>query len=184
MCRVLRHHDNERALKYSQGVSTHLDQFRDRGSAIRAFLNELAISQRVAGQTQNALGFAAMALHDGVGYTLDSSRAGYALVSSVKSSLDLRRQSVELIGDTPESFFVLLERIEGPSRSSHFLRNQLRDLKDLTAFRAQSASQLILGSLLYLSRAAISAVKATGVGIGAPERLSFTTLARIAPKIS
>lgn len=89
---VLRKTDPTSAFEFSRALASHIAEFTDYGAATRAFLVEASILSRLEGMSQVGVGLAALALSDGVGFSLDIKRAKFALVQLAKSAHELSLQ--------------------------------------------------------------------------------------------
>ncbi|GHD91368.1 P-loop NTPase [Streptomyces naganishii] len=180
LLRALRTEGGERAVKYARDLAKHVHDYRDSRAALRGFLVEFSNCMRDEGHAQTAAGLAALALDDRVGFRLDGSRAGYALVSLAKSALKLNAQTnMTGTGDAAGISYVLLERIRGEDEADRFL-GSVRTRTSLDEFRSQSAVKLCGGLASTMGAAARSAERETEVRLALEDRLSFETLRRMA----
>ncbi|MFE5890702.1 SIR2 family protein [Streptomyces sp. NPDC056468] len=182
LLRALRQEGRSRGLEYARNLAPRVHEYRDFRSAVRAFLVEFSISMREEGHAQTSAGLAALALDDRVGFTLDASRAGYALVSLAKSTLRLNAQTggTETI-NVPEVSYVLLELIQGDEQARKFLgpvRNQLK--QPLDEFRSLSPAKLCGQLASALDTAAKAASRETDIRLELGSFMSFDSLRRMA----
>ncbi|MEV6739206.1 SIR2 family protein [Streptomyces sp. NPDC051104] len=180
LLRAFRREPGGRAVKYARDLAKHAHEYRDFRAALRGFLVEFSNCMRDE-HAQTSSGLAALALDDRVGFRLDSTRAGYALVSLGKSALKLNAQTgTGATSDAPEISYILLERIRGEYEAEQFLGVIRTRLTPLEEFRSLSAIKLCARLATAMSTAAKSAEKETGVQLGLDDALSFDTLRRLA----
>ncbi|WP_055490505.1 SIR2 family protein [Streptomyces sp. TP-A0356] len=181
LLRALRREGGARPVKYARDLAAHVHEYRDSRAALRGFLVEFSNCMRDDGHAQTSAGLAALALDDRVGFRLDSSRAGYALVSLAKSALRLNAQTGRAAAnDTPEIAYVLLQRIRGEDEAEKFLGTIRTRLAPLDEFRRLSAVRLCALLASALGAAAKSAMDETQISLGLDDSLSFDTLRRLA----
>lgn len=181
LLRALRVEGKQRSVTYARELAPRLRDYRDFHRAVRAFLVEFSISLRGDGNAQTSAGLAALALDDSVGFTLDSSRAGYALVSLAKSATALNAQTGGgATMDVPKICYVLLSSVCGEKEATKHL-GQLQ-IKQLDEFRQMAASRLCGRLATALHHAVISARQETGVPVELHGTLSFDSLRRLAER--
>lgn len=174
---ALRRQKSASAVAYARKLAPELRDYNDFYGAVRAYLVDFSIALRLEGHAQTSAGIASLALDDRVGYTLDISRADYALVSLAKSSQKLEEQTKggPIVG-APEICFVLLERIRGEAEARSRLTAIYDSLDKLDDFRAESSSNLCGRLASVLAQAAKAAVLETNLDLELDGRLSFATL--------
>ncbi|MEV4445068.1 MULTISPECIES: P-loop NTPase [Streptomyces] len=179
LLRALRLEGRHRSVAYARELAPRVRDYRDFHRAVRGFLVEFSISLRDDGHAQTSAGLAALALDDRVGFTLDSVRAGYALVSLAKSAAGLNAQTGDGVTmDAPEVCYVLLGRIRSEKEAARYL-NQLR-LKQLDDFQQLPAGKLCGRLATMLHKAATSALQEMEIPIELHDMLSFDNLRRLA----
>jgi hypothetical protein len=154
---VLRRFEMDVASRYAIGLGAHLDEYRDYGSAVRAYLVEHSLIARHGGEAYLGVGLSALALHDGIGFVLDTRRAEYALTSLAKAALILRKQSAAASGIIPEASYVLMERLIGPGGATGRLGNLKGSMLRLEEVRELSSEAICRRIGPLLSNAASSA---------------------------
>lgn len=118
-----------------------------------------------------------------MGLTLDKERAGYALVSMVKSSIKLEEQtSGGAISEVAEIACVLLELIRGRTESARYLRSFHSSLKGLEEIRSVKPAKLTGRLSPLLENTARSALQETSVALDLDGPLSFEGLYRLAER--
>jgi hypothetical protein len=181
LMRVLRRFDLALADRYASALRLKLRDYRDLGSAIRAFLNEHSQIARNGGEAYLSLGLAALALHDGVGYALDDRRAGYALTSVAKAALDVRQQSQASAGEVPEIAYLLMERVAGADAAEEHLRTARARMAPIgPSLRALSSEVLCRTLGPALNPPARSAAEALGGNVILGESITLNDLQRLA----
>lgn len=183
LLRAMRMEDRGKALVYGRGLTPHLNEYRDYRRHIRGFLVEYSICLRSDGQVQTSAGLAALALDDRVGFNLDASRAGYALVSLAKSMVDVNRQTqVAETAEVPEICYVLLERVRGTDEATKYLRGV--QLPRVGEIRELPSGKLCGRLAQLLDKAAAAARSETGLPLpsGLQGLLSFDDLRRLAER--
>lgn len=180
LLRALRVEGKQRSVTYARKLAPRLHDYRDFHRSVRAFLVEFSISLRDDGHAQTSAGLAALALDDRVGFTLDASRAGYALVSLAKSATTLNAQTGGgATMDIPEVCYVLLGRVCGEEEAMKYL-SQLRRTQ-LDEYRQMPAGKLC-GRLATMLHTVTTALQETGVPIELHDMLSFDSLRRLADR--
>lgn len=183
LLRALRMEDRAKALAYGRELAPHLSEYRDYRRHIRGFLVEYSVCLRGDGQAQTSAGLAALALDDRVGFNLDASRAGYALVSLAKSMADVNRQTqVAETAAAPEICYVLLERVRGAEEATKYLR-ELK-IPRIGEIRELSPGKLCGQLAQMLDKAATAAKGETRLPLpsGLQDLLSFDDLRRLAER--
>ncbi|MDT0453406.1 SIR2 family protein [Streptomyces hesseae] len=179
LLRALRLEREQRTGAFARGLAPRLKTYDDYHGAVRAFLVEFSISLRDEGEPQTSAGLAALALDDGVGYSLVEDRAGYALVSLAKSAAALYAQTGDVATkEAPALCAILLERVRGKENASKYLsryrppaHHELRQL---------STGKLCGRLATTFDKAAAQAIRATKVDLETHGVLSFDTLRRLA----
>lgn len=175
-----RRENASKAISYAQALAPRVYNYDDFHSAIRPFLVEFSISMREEGLAQTSAGLAALALDDRVGFTLDVTRAGYALVALVKSTHTLNVQTKEgPMVSAPELAYVLLERIQGSEQATRHLGGIRNQLKDSDRYRRMSATKICGRLSSMLQQAMIVALKETKLDIEISGPPAFDTLRRL-----
>lgn len=180
---ALRREGGSRPEAYARGLAPRLHDYRDFHGAVRAYLVDFSITMRMESHAQTAVGLSALALDDRVGLTLDKERAGYALVSMVKSSIKLEEQtSGGAISEVAEIACVLLELIRGRTESARYLRSFHSSLKGLEEIRSVKPAKLTGRLSPLLENTARSALQETSVALDLDGPLSFEGLYRLAER--
>lgn len=78
--RLLRKSDLAKAERYIRGLAPHVNEYDDSTKSIRAFYTECSHVLEKRRMPVEALGLAALVLHDRIGWTLDEQRARYGLI--------------------------------------------------------------------------------------------------------
>jgi hypothetical protein len=179
LLRAMRMEDRAKALTYGRELAPHLSEYRDYRRHIRGFLVEYSVCLRGDGQAQTSAGLAALALDDRVGFNLDASRAGYALVSLAKSMVDVNRPTqVAETAEAPEICYVLMERVRGTEEATKYLRGlqlpRIGEIRELPPGK-------LCGRLAQMLDKAAAAKGETGLPLpsGLQDLLSFDDLRRL-----
>ncbi|MFR0353350.1 SIR2 family protein [Streptomyces sediminimaris] len=181
LLRALRQERQSRCIEYARRLAPRVHEYRDFRSAVRAFLVEFSISMRDEGHAQTSAGLAALALDDRIGFYLDGSRAGYALVSLAKSALRLNAQTGgTTTAEVPEMCYVLLELIRSKEEAQRFLGPVRTQLRILEEYRSLSPIKLSGKLAAAMDTAAKAAAQETGVRLELNGVLSFDSLRRLA----
>ena len=176
---TLRRFEIDRSSRYAIGLAKHLDEYRDYGFAVRAYLVEHSIVARSQGEVYLGMGLAALALHDSVGFMLDAQRAGYALTSLAKSALRVREQSATSSSTIPESTYVLMERVRGPEQAEELLGKYVRRTSEIQEARNLSSEAICRKIGPMLSRAALNAIEVTALNFEFNGLISLNDLQRL-----
>jgi hypothetical protein len=155
--RVTRSFDPVEARRLAEVYSPHLLEYDDYGTAVRVFLSEYSVIARACAEPALAIGLAALALHDGVGYTVDEEQASYALGSVSKSAAMLNRQGERLAPGLPALCCRALRPLAGDAKAARYsgCSTMPHDYESL------SLDSVVLGIGLGLSTYAVAAFKAT-----------------------
>lgn len=181
---AIRRGDSSKAVRYASGLAPELMEFSDYYGAARAFLVDFSIALREEGEAQTSAGIAALALEDRVGLTLDAVRAGYGLVSLVKSSVRINAQTDARLQDVPEVAYVLLRRIKGEEFVQKYLPAIKSELRGLEDFLEMSAPRLCGRLSHQLHEFATYSINECKLEIALEGRLSFDTLRRMAETLA
>lgn len=136
---VMRKFDPEQASKYGVGIVRLLTTARDRKTAIRVYLNELALLELSEGHHLRALGLVGLLLHNGSGMPATREQVGYGLGTLAKAYGFLLRQNREKY----EQGAVLLGRIaQDLLGTAHFDRYVSNEVSALGTGQALERSPL------------------------------------------
>lgn len=176
-----RRNSSTQAVEYARALAPRVHEYEDYPRAIRAFLVDFSIAERNEGQAQTATGLAAISLDDRIGFSLDVSRAGYALVSLAKAALNLRSQTrSRQANQVPEICYVLLGRVEGEHIAGRHLgifRRQMQSVEEIERLSSAKMAGLLASALSQLAERAIRDLD-LDIAIGAS--LYYDSLGRLA----
>jgi len=178
MLSIQRGLDGAKAAKYAAALVRDLRGYKDYSATARGYYTEFSVISRDQGEAYVAVGLAALALADGVGYHLDAKRAGYALTSLGRSAHIVAGQRASLVGALPALTYVCMERVTSRAEASRFLGREGSYVGDVNEIRKLSADALIRRMTPLLS-AAISSVEKVHQRLPIPPTRSFDDLRRL-----